>query len=190
MGEPAEKLMPTYADYRAMEEQSQQKHEYYRGEIFAMAGGSPEHSLLSANMIALLGGQLRGKSCRPHTSDLRVQIPDSDLSAYPDVTVICGKVQHSPEDPQAAINPTVIVEVLSKSTEAWDRGEKFEAYRNIPTLKHYVLVSQGRARVEHYQREGAGWRYESLGTADSLELKAISCTLPVAEIYGGVETVR
>ena len=135
----------TYAEYLAAEAVSEVRHEYLNGEVWAMAGGTPEHAALAAAMIRELGASLRGKPCRPFSSDLRVHIPDAGLSTYPDVSVVCGQLETAPDDKDAVTNPIVLVEVLSESTEGYDRGAKAAHYRRIPSLREYVLVVAGRA---------------------------------------------
>ena len=146
----------TAAEYLARERSSETKHELVNGEIVAMAGASPLHNLLSMNMGRALGNMLAGKPCIVLSSDQRVHIPETGLFAYPDVTVVCGRPEFHPEDDHTLVNPKVIVEVLSDSTEAYDRGAKFSHYQSLPSFEEYVLVSTRDQRVEHYRRQGAG----------------------------------
>lgn len=183
MNEPARKLKHTFAEYLAMEAASETKHEYLDGQIYAMAGGTPEHSGLAANVIGELRVALRGRPCRVFTSDLRVRVLATGLGTYPDATVIRGSFEVDPEDENTAANPVAIVEVLSDGTEAYDRGEKFEQYRRIPTLRDYVMISQHHALIEHYTRNDDGtWTLHEVGPPASARL-SIGCELSVAAVY-------
>ena len=174
----------TYAEYLADEEVAQCKHEYVQGEVFAMAGGTPDHAGLAMSVGIALGVGLRGKPCRVFSSDLRVRIAATDLATYPDVTVVCGALERAADDENAAVNPIVLVEVLSESTEAWDRGEKASHYRRIPALREYLLVAQDEPRLELFRRNDAGhWELHEARTGESLELTSIGVTLAVDEIY-------
>lgn len=175
----------TYAEYLLFEEASDTKHEWVDGEVYAMSGGSPEHSRLQARAIVALTVALAGKPCAPFTSDLRVHVASAKKSTYPDVTVICDEIEHDEIDPQAATNPAVIVEVLSPSSEAEDRGEKWALYQRIPSLKHYVLVAQHRPRIEVYSRTDLGWHYAESVSGDVFRLPALGVTIAVDEIYAG-----
>lgn len=174
-----------------MEELSVEKNEYFDGHILAMAGGSPEHAFLASRMILALGKQLQGKPCQPYGSDLRARVEATSLTTYPDVLVVCGRLRRDPEDPHSVLNPTVIVEVLSPSTEAYDRGEKFRHYRQIPSLKDYVLVSQGQAQVDHFERQSDDrWLLRSAGAGEQITLASIGCVVAVDALYEGVEQAR
>jgi Uma2 family endonuclease len=164
----------TYAAYLAAEEVSDTKHEYLRGEVHAMAAGTPEHAGLMAAVLSELGVALRGHPCRVYGSLLRVRIDSTDLSTYPDITVVCGSLETSVIDRHAATNPIVIVEVLSESTEAYDRGEKFAHYRRIPSLREYVLVSQHKPWIESYFKNDQGvWMLSEAGAGGRLSLTAL-----------------
>lgn len=164
----------TYAAYLDAEQHSEVKHEYLRGEVYAMAGGTPEHSALAMAVGAALTTALAGHKCRVFGSDLRVRIESTDLSTYPDLTVICGAFEHAQDDPNAATNPVLIVEVLSDSTEAYDRGEKFSHYRRKPSLREYVLVSQHEPRLEAYRKNAEGeWVLGEAGAGQVLTLASI-----------------
>jgi Uma2 family endonuclease len=143
---PAQKPAMTYAEYLAFEEQSDEKHEFLDGELFATSGGTPDHGALAVAISAALSGALRGRPCRVHSSDVRVRVQATGLAAYPDVSVVCGKLETDAEAPHAITNPVLLVEVLSDSTEARDRGEKAAHYRHLPSLREYVLVSQRQRR--------------------------------------------
>lgn len=174
----------TYAEYLDLERASEVKHEYLRGEVFAMAGGTPEHSRLAANVIRELGSALRDRPCVVFTSDARIRIEATDRATYPDVSVVCDRIEPAADDRDAITNPTVIVEVLSDATEADDRGDKFAHYRRLPSLREYVLVSQRAARIEVYRRQAnQGWVLSEAGTGQALALESIGAALAVDEIY-------
>jgi Uma2 family endonuclease len=175
----------SYAEYLAFEDASETKHEWVNGEVYAMSGGSPEHSRLQARMIVALTLAFTGKPCAPFTSDLRVYIAAAKRSTYPDVTVICDELQRADVDPQAATNPSVLVEVLSPNSEAEDRGEKWALYQRIAGLKHYVLVSQHRPRVEVYSRTDLGWHYAESLPGESFQLAALGVMIEVDQLYAG-----
>lgn len=180
----AEKLAMTYAEYLAFEAESETKHEWLRGEVFTMAGGTPEHAALSMSVGGELRSNLRGRPCRVYSADLRVKVQATGLSTYPDVSIVCGKLETAPDDPQAAVNPIVLVEVLSDSTEAYDRGEKFAHYRRIPSLREYVVVSQHEPRIEvHRLNEAGHWELHEATVGESVELTSIGCRLSVDEVY-------
>jgi Uma2 family endonuclease len=182
------KTMPaphtSYAEYRAAEERSETKHEYLRGEILAMTGGTPEHSRLAAALTAALGGALRGKPCAVFSSDLRIRVRETDLATYPDLAVVCGRLETSDDDRHGVTNPTVLVEVLSDSTEHYDRGAKFAHYRHLRSLREYVLVAQRERRIEVFRRNEHG-RFElfEAGSGERVELASIGVTLDVDELY-------
>ena len=191
MSAPVSRRRLTYEEYLTLERASEQRHEFCDGEIFAMAGGSPEHSALAARVIVQLGTQLRGQPCQVYTSDLRVRVQATGLTTYPDVTVVCGPLERDEEDPHAIVNPVVLVEVSSLGTEAYDRNEKFAHYRRIPSLRAYVLVSQREPRIEVYRRNGDGsWALDDARPPCVARLDAIGCALDVADIYAGVDLRR
>lgn len=173
----------TYAEYLAAEEASDVKHEYLRGEVFAMAGGTLEHSRLAVNMAGELRNVLAGRRCVVFNSDARLRIAATDRATYPDVMVVCGHVERAADDPEAIANPVVIVEVLSDSTEADDRGEKFAHYRRLASLREYILVSQRGPRIEVFHREGDHWTFNEFGPGDSARLLAIEAALSVEAVY-------
>lgn len=179
----------TVAEYLALEADSLTKHEFYRGEIFAMAGASIRHNEISGNLYHALRKRLGGKGCRPYGSDLRIRIDAADLFTYANALVVCGRIERAAESPESVTNPRVIVEVLSKSTESYDRGQKWEFYQQLDSLREYVLVSQDEAKVERFFRtEGGPWMYELVSGLDqSLRLSSVECELPLAEIYENVE---
>lgn len=185
MGDAAIIQRMSAPEYLEWERKQVEKHEYHRGEVFAMAGGSPRHNLLSATAIVALHAALRGKRCHVLSSDQRVVAEPGQRYVYADAVVVCGGAQMEPERHDALANPSVIVEVLSPSTEAYDRGQKWEAYQRLASLTDYLLVSQTSARVEHFQRETDGsWRYRVLGAGDSITL-ANGASVSVDAIYEG-----
>lgn len=173
----------TYEEYLALERDSETKHEYVNNEAYAMAGGTPEHARLQGRMIQLLGAALAGRRCEPFSSDLRVRIEATRRSTYPDVTVVCERIEHAADDQDAVTNPTLLVEVLSDSSEAEDRGEKWAHYQRLTSLRHYVLVSQKEARVEVFTRESTGWHYEDIRAGGTVVLSALDATLDVDSLY-------
>lgn len=174
----------TFAEYLWLEEVSPVKHEFMNGEVWAMAGGTPDHAAICVNVSSLLNVQLRGKPCRVYSSDLRVRVRATGLGTYPDVTVIYGKVETDPEDTKGhtAVNPRVIVEVMSPSTAIYDRGEKLEQYQRIDGLNEIVLVHHDSRLVEVFHSGVRGFT-ESQHRDGSVELLSIGCVLPFAEIY-------
>ena len=183
MRTPAHRVQYTYAEYIALEAASNVKHEYLDGQIYGMAGGTPDHAALAATIIGLLFAQLTGSRCRAFDSDLRVRVPATGLATYPDVAVVRGPREHDAEDADAVTNPTALFEVLSASTEGYDRGDKFEHYQQLPSLRHYVLVSQSTRRVELWTRTGEGWSQRVAADGDVLELEALAASLDVSQLY-------
>jgi Uma2 family endonuclease len=190
MSNPAVKTRLTTEQYFELEEKALDRHEFHDGEMLAMAGASFEHSVLTTRIILSLGNQLSGKPCTPLSTDLRVRVGYSRRYVYPDLLVLCGPPQFDPLDPQPGtlLNPTVIVEVLSPTSEAYDRGEKFSLYRAVESMKDYVLVSQDRPRVEVFSRRESGdWRIECVeGLEAAIALPSIDATLKLADIYQGI----
>jgi Uma2 family endonuclease len=174
----------TYAEYLTAEAASEIRHEFLNGDVWAMAGGTPEHAALAAALISQLAIALRGKPCRVFTSDLRVRIIATGLSTYPDVSVVCGSLETPPGDPDAIANPIVVAEVLSDATEAYDRGAKAAHYRRLLSLQEYVLVSQSEPLVEVYRRVEAGrWELIEGRPGDLVELRSLGINLDVASLY-------
>ncbi len=178
-----------FEEYLARERVAAGKSEYYRGEIFAMAGGSVRHNTIGGNVFASLRGRLRGSPCRPYNSDQRIRIPANGLATYPDVSIVCDEFQVDAEDRDAIINPRVIFEVLSKSTESYDRGKKFDLYRQLDSLHEYILIVQDEPHVERFLRQEDGsWVLTVLkGWEAVLELQSITVLLPLSEIYEDVK---
>ena len=192
MGMPVEKPRSyTVSEYLRIERDSTDKHEYRDGQILAMAGGTGNHSLIALNVGGELRSRLNGKPCRAYNSDLRIRIPRTPLYTYPDVSVICGPSRYDPNDPhnETATNPRLLVEVLSPSTEGYDRGEKFSRYRMLDSLEEYVLVSQDTPRVEtFFRRPDGAWLFTPVtGLESSVRLASIEIEIPLAEIYANVE---
>lgn len=173
----------TYAEYVAFERAEESRHEWVAGAVHAMAGGSPEHARLAGRMIHLLSAALAGRPCEVFTSDLRVRIVATGRATYPDVTVVCGKLEPDVEDPDAATNPSVLVEILSPTTEADDRGDKWAHYRRIPSLRAYLLVSQHEPRVEAFRRDGDRWLFEDAGPGQTLIVGGLDVALAVDELF-------
>jgi len=178
----------TVQEYLALEQDSLTKHEFYRGEIFSMAGASIPHNDISGNIYHMLRNCLKGKGCRPYGSVLRIRVKKAGLYTYTDTAVICGPIERDNDDLHAATNPRVIVEVLSKSTESYDRGKKWEFYQQLDSLREYVLISQEEAKITRYFRSDAGeWKYQLVvGLDASLELESLGCALPLSEVYDHV----
>ena len=189
-GAPASNPYVSHAEYLALEEKSVTKHEWLDGVVYDldaqnMAGGTPDHAGLAAAVTILLGLQLRGKPCRAFSSDRKVRVPATGLSTYADLAVVCGKLETATEDANAVTNPTLLVEVLSDSTEAYDRGEKFAHYRRLPSLREYVLVSQRARRIEVWRKnEGARWELAQEAEAgQQAALVSIGASLAVDDVY-------
>lgn len=176
-------------EYLQWEETSGGKHEYYRGEIFAMAGTTVRHNRITGNIYARLHQLLQDSECEPFGSDQRIYIATVDLGTYPDVSVVCGGVQTDRIDTHGVINPCVIVEVLSKSTENYDRGPKFELYQKLTSFAEYVIVYQTEPKIIHFLRQSDGtWKYRLIvGLDASLQIESIHSEISFAEIYSRVE---
>lgn len=180
----------TEADYLERERASTTKHEYFAGEIFAMTGASEAHHLIASNITATLHRQLRRRSCRIYPSDMRLKVLQTGLNTYPDLTIVCGSSQFTdPIKRDTLINPTVIIEILSPSTERYDRGFKFQNYRTITSLQDYLLIAQDAAHLECYTRhEPNQWMLtEVFGLGSSLAIASLSATLELADVYEQIE---
>jgi Uma2 family endonuclease len=181
---PAPRHQYAYQDYVRFEATANVKHEYFSGEIYAIAGGTPEHVAVVAKVIALLEKQFHGGSFRVYSSDLRVRVVETGLATYPDVTVVCGPIEADIEDHDAVTNPALLVEVLSPSSEEYDRGGKLLHYRLIPSLREVLLVSYRENSLEVHRRETDGtWSMQRLGAGQVAELASINATLAVDELY-------
>lgn len=188
MSAPAHRVLYTLAEYLAFEASSNVKHEYLGGKIYAMAGGPPEHAALAAAVMGQLYSQLREGRCRAHSADLRVFVRASELLTYPDVTIVCGPRERDTEDGLAVTNPTLLVEVLSRATEEYDRGEKFEHYKRLGSLRQYVLVSHRERIVEVWTRGAEEtWSCRIAREGDVAVLESIGARLDVRELYDAAE---
>lgn len=173
-----------WREYLALDAASNIKHEYLDGQIYAMAGGTPQHAALQLAVPNLLFPQLRAGQCRAYGSDLRIRILATGLATYPDVTILCGPREVDPEDANSVTNPTLLVEVLSPSSEDYDRGEKFAHYQRIPSLRQYVLVASDAHRVEVWSRdEVGGWSRKVSTAGEVADLGSIGARLDVRELY-------
>ncbi len=184
--DPAARAPATYAEYVGLERTSGSKHEFVRGELFAMAGGRRAHNLVAGNVTRLLGNALLGRPCLVFNSDMRVRTGDG-VGTYPDASALCGKPTFSDSTEDELLNPSVIVEVLSESTERYDRGDKFEHYRSIASFDTYVLVSSSRSHVEVFSRGADGaWSFREFGSGQVISLGSIGVELTVDELYSKV----
>jgi Uma2 family endonuclease len=182
MSSTARRLHYTYQEYLLLEEESSVRHEYLDGEIYAMAGGSPDHAALAAAVISLLRPELP-PGCRTFTSDLRVRIGASGLSTYPDGAVICGRTLRAGDDALAVVNPVLLVEVTSPSTEDYDRGEKLRHYKLLPSVREVLIVSHREPRLTLHRREGDDWKVLEAVAGQTLDLAAVPCRLAVDDVY-------
>lgn len=187
----ARKKIHTPEEYLKMEERSEIRHEFVNGEIFDMSGSSARHNDICGNVVFALQTIIRkGKlPCRVYTTDLRLRIVKANMFTYPDVMLICGKIEFDAERKDVVLNPVVIFKVLSESTSNYDRSRKFAAYRQIPSLQEYVLIDQARVSVEIFRRDKTKfWVFEAFEELKStLKLKAVGIEIAVAAIYEGVE---
>ncbi len=177
----------TPEEYLAAERAAETKSEYIDGEVYAMSGASREHTTIAFNIAGELRPQLRGRRCGGHLSDRRVGV-GSHAYLYPDVVVVCGEAQYEGDQLDTLLNPTLIIEILSPSTAAFDKGEKFDLYRALDSLQEYLLVAQDRCHIIHYVRQGDNtWLLSETRDMNArLDLPSIGCTLPVAEVYDNV----
>ena len=176
-------------DYLRLEREAEVKHEYFKGEIRAMAGAGYAHNLICANLTIEIGSQLRGKSCSVVGSDQRLQILSGSAFTYPDLTVVCGKPEFNEgKKPDTLLNPTLLVEVLSPTTGQYDRSDKFMLYRQVPSLRQYLTLDSQSIRAELYTLDELGrWVLtETRDLAAVLDLASIGCQVPLAEVYAGV----
>ena len=175
-------------EYLAGERAALDKHEYYQGEVFAMSGASLQHNVIFSNLFTDIGTKLKGKSCKPYGSDLRIHIPKNTLYTYPDISIICGEAHLTDHEFDTATNPTVIIELLSKSTRNYDKGEKFTLYRDIDALKEYILVDTEKIYAEKHVRNVDGsWQltdYRSL--QQSITIDSIQLNILLKDIYEGI----
>jgi Uma2 family endonuclease len=179
----------TPEEYLAFEREAETKSEYFNGEVFAMAGTSLAHNQITANVVTALNSRFRGRPCRALASDMRVKVSQTTSYVYPDVVVVCGQPQLEDKQKDTLLNPAVIFEILSPSTENYDRGTKFVHYRTLESLTDYLLVSQTEARIEHFARQSADRWLLSLyqGLEAVVSLPAIGCELTLADVYDRIE---
>jgi Uma2 family endonuclease len=181
------KLTPE--EYLEWESTALQKHEYYRGELFAMAGASVRHNVIAKNLMIGIGMRLQGKQCQPYGSDLRIHIPENTLFTYPDISIICRDVIEEETSDDYTIEPTVIIEILSPSTKGYDRGEKFRLYRDIPTLKAYILIDSESIAIETFCINASGhWELEDYKSLNEvLAIPVVDLAIPLHDIYEGTK---
>ena len=181
----------TSEEYLAIDRQSEHRNEYFDGEIFAMTGASRKHNLITANVTSSLHLQLKGRQCEVYASDMRIKVSSTGRYTYPDVIVVCGSPTFEDREVDTLINPTLIVEVLSKSTEGYDRGDKFGHYRKLDSLLEYILISQDKHHIEHYLRQPDNqWLLsEEDDLQSTIVLPAIKCELALSEVYDKIEIV-
>jgi Uma2 family endonuclease len=191
MSLPAQTRRYSIEEYLRIEDDSSQRHEYFDGEIVAMAGGTPQHSLIICNITREVGNRLKGTSCRVYEANLRVRVPRSRLYVYPDATIVCGPSEFDPDDhkKQTIINPRAVIEVLSPSTENLDYGIKFRRYLEFDTLQEYVIVAQDSPYVQSYFRQPDGtWLFTPIvDMSRSIPIRSVKLELPLVEIYAGVD---
>ena len=175
----------TVEAYLAFERESERKHEYFSGEIFAMAGASVAHNIITANIVASLHRHVLNRPCTVFPSDMRLKVVRYNLYTYPDVMVICGDIQYDEPHQDVVLNPIILIEVLSPSTENYDRGKKAQYYRTIPSLREYLLVAQDSQHIEHFTRHAEHqWLFSDLTSDDAtFQLATLDCTVGMAEIY-------
>jgi Uma2 family endonuclease len=182
-----QKRQYTIEEYLEMENDATEKHEYFEGEIFAMSGAKGQHNIITSNLHVILGRKLKGKPCKPFGSDLRIHIPKNTLFTYPDVSVICGDLISLNNDDMNFLNPTVLFEVASLSTKTYDRIGKFILYRDIPSLKEYVLVNTDVTRIEsfHLNEQGKWELTDYRKLSESLQLQFLDVAIKLKDIYEG-----
>lgn len=185
------KKIITPIEYLEMERLSNEKHEYYAGEIYAMSGASLRHNIITSNIFGYLFSKLKGKKCRLFGSDLRIHIPKNSLYTYPDLSIICGKVETIDNQFDTAINPIVIIEILSSSTRNYDKGEKFTLYRDVETLMEYIVVDSEKISIEkHIRNEDGSWQFTEYKNLEQfISLDTVSVEIKLSEIYEDVEFV-
>lgn len=177
----------TPAEYLALERKSEERHEYFRGEVFAMAGGTVRHALICDNLLERTRSRIRGSPCSSFSASMRIKIQATGLYTYPDLSIVCGNWEFEDEQRDTLLNPRAIVEVLSPSTESYDRGKKFSQYREIPSLAEHILVAQDEPQIERFVKQEFGWQFIALsGIEQELELVAAGITIPLREIYENV----
>lgn len=186
-------VQPRYTSqqYLELERKADYKSEYINGHIIAMSGASRQHNLITGNVFREVSQQLRGRPCEAYINDMRVKVSHTGLYTYPDVVIACGEIQFEDAETDTLLTPTVIVEVLSPSTEAYDRGEKFAHYRRLASLQEYLLVAQDKVRIERYVRQGDQWILSEVSDLnDTLHLAAVDCTIALQDIYDKVQFIE
>lgn len=178
----------TPEEYLALERKAEYKSEYFAGEIFAMSGASEQHNVIVTNLVREISLQFKGRPCKVYSSDMRVKVNSTGLYTYPDVVALCSEPQFDDQLKDTLINPTVLIEVLSPSTEAYDRGQKSMHYRRLASVEEYLLISQDRVQIEHYRRQPDNhWLLSEASDLQTIiELPSIACVLALAEIYDKV----
>ncbi|MCC7306619.1 MAG: Uma2 family endonuclease [Acidobacteria bacterium] len=177
-------------EFLAFERAANERHEYRDGVVVAMSGAKRRHNTVSTNLSGLLWQHLRGKDCESYSNDMRVWVPKTRLYTYPDIVAVCGKPEFLDDEFDTLLNPALIIEILSASTESYDRGEKFQSYRSIPTLKEYLLVAQDHPHLEKYVKHGDGfWMLSEAAGFDSsgIMLESINCSLSLTDVYDKVD---
>lgn len=184
-----QKAFYTVAEYLEMEKAADTKHEFFQGKVFAMARVGIQHNVISKNMLGELYVALRGKPCQPYGSDLRIHIPENTLFTYPDISIICGELNSSKVDDDTAVQPTVLIEILSPSTKNYDRGGKFKLYRDIPALKEYILIDTEAINIECFRLNATGhWELEEYKTQESvLTIASLNIHIDIGDIYNGTK---
>jgi Uma2 family endonuclease len=181
------KLTPD--EYLEFERKSEIKHEYFNGEIYEMSGAKRNHNVIAWNIVGELRQKLKDKNCEAYQADMRVFVSQTGLYTYPDLVVVCGEPQFQDDVFDTSLNPILLVEVLSDSTEGYDRGKKFQHYRSIESLQEYVLVAQDEARIEKYVKHGDGFRLlsEAVGLESEIEFSSLECRIPLREVYDKID---
>lgn len=179
----------TMEEYLTMERRSEQKHEYFNGEIFAISGAGERHNVIFSNLFGELAYKLKGNPCRPYGSDLRIHIPENTLYTYPDISIICRDIVTDQKDDDNVIQPSILIEILSPSTKNYDRGTKFKLYRDIPSLKEYILIDSEAISVEIFRlHENGHWQLDEYKNPDEfLKLFTIEFEITLKEIYQGTK---
>ncbi len=187
----ATRLGMSYPEYLVAEDQARERHDFIRGEVFAMSGGTPEHSLLAAAAVGELRAALKGRPCVVFEANLRLRNAKADFSCYPDASVVCGPVQRAVDDALAIANPVLVIEVLSDSTEAYDRGAKSVEYRAFDSLKELVLISQKTQAIEVHRRNADGlFVIQDYGPGSTVEFSSLNVSVAIAELYRDVAEYR
>lgn len=179
----------TEEEYLVFEKASRDKHEFYKGEVFAMAGAGARHNVIFSNLFGELAFRLKGKPCKPYGSDLRIHIPENSLFTYPDISIICDELIPSKVDADTVVQPTVIIEILSPSTRNYDQGIKFRLYREIPSLKEFITIDSESIGIEAYRINAErNWELKDYRSIDeTLTIPIVGLSLPLKEIYEGTK---